>query len=78
MLWEALIEHLPLADNSADVVISNCVVNLSADKGQVLREAFRVLRPGGRMTLRNLMIPRTVPEGLAGPAFWSTRKSSAS
>src|SRR5579871_3455570 len=42
------IEHIPLPDNSVDVVISNCVINLSADKDQVLREAYRVLRPGGR------------------------------
>ena len=56
------IEHLPLADNSVDVVISNCVINLSPDKGQVWREIARVLKPGGRVAESDLALFKPLPQ----------------
>jgi len=72
------IEHLPVADASVDVVVSNCVINLVPDKGSVYREAFRVLRPGGHLAISDVVATRRLSaRERADPSLWSSCSSGA-
>ena len=79
---KGVIEAIPLPENAVDVVISNCVINLSADKGQVLREAYRILVPGGRFAVSDIVFQGRIPAAIRGdleawaalPVLWKKRR----
>jgi len=72
------IEHIPLEREIADVVISNCVINLSPDKNQVFRDAFRVLKPGGKLAVSDIVLLKDIPEDIRSDlGSWSVCVSGA-
>jgi SAM-dependent methyltransferase len=72
------LEHLPVADNSVDVIISNCVINLASDKDRVFREAFRVLKLGGRIAISDMMTRAPMPDRVrSNIAAWAACVSGA-
>ncbi len=73
------IEHLPVADNSVDVIISNCVINLSPNKAQVFRDALRILKPGGRLAISDVVATCEMPEEMKNdPALYAGCMAGAS
>ena len=68
---EGTIEDLPVEEGAVDLVISNCVINLSPDKARVFREVYRVLRPGGRMVVSDIVLERPLPEEVKTDALYA-------